>query len=84
MSTCTPDSQGYCAVKTLDTVTKHVCPRGSTWLGYFSGERDYDIYYNNAYLSSATQTLTGACDIGTESSWDPAEPAVTYNDPNLP
>lgn len=83
-STCTPDSQGYCAVATLNTVMKYICPHGYNWSAYFSGERDYDIYYNNAYISSATETVTGDCTNGTNISWDPAEPAVTYNDLNLP
>ena len=84
-SVCTPDSYGYCYVKTSDTVHGvHCSPHYTVWL-YLVGSRVYEVYQGDTDLGTYTDTYSGDCNSGTSDSWgDTGDPAVVYNDPNLP
>ena len=87
-SGCAPDSDGYCALLASSTVT------GSCTLGTVNGKpitghnesNVYEVFEGSGgsviYLTSATRN-TKVCG-GVSTTWSPANPAVTYNDPNLP
>jgi hypothetical protein len=80
---CTPDSYGYCEVRTYYNVTLSHCPKGGDVVGYPAGEADYEVYDSTSDLGTFKQLFYGDCQNGGESSWDPGEPAVVFSDPNL-
>lgn len=91
---CTADSSGLCAVNTTnenlqrcyvevwDSMLQDYVPRPRP---YYS-QSVYAVYRSTSLQSLATRTITkdqDGCAI-TSTSWSPAEPRVTYNDPYLP
>jgi hypothetical protein len=80
---CTPDSYGYCEVRTYDNVTLSHCPKGGSIIGYPAGEADYEVYDSTSDLGTYRKLYSGDCVNGGQINWDPGEPAVVYSDPNL-
>ena len=91
---CTADSYGLCALNTakVDLQTCYVTVWDSKIQDYIQQPRPYyaqyvyAVYRSTSLQSLATETITknqDGCAI-TNTSWSPAEPRVTYNDPNLP
>ncbi len=86
-SPCTADSHGYCAVLMNQGTGKCGTPR----IGFdtYPTFETFDIFKQGAMLElqeSATETnkITDLRSCNYTTSWSPAAPSVTFNDPSLP
>ncbi len=92
---CTPDSDGYCAV-VMNQVVNSTCTKvietknGPVAYTITKYNTTYDTFKKSVMLElqgTATEyqsvPSSGSC-LMTTITWAPADPRVTYNDPNLP
>ena len=78
---CTPDSYGYCYVRTYHGVVQQHCDAG----GYSTTTTNkYEVYNSTTDLGLYTQLISTNCDGIEATGWHPGDPAVIYSDPNLP
>lgn len=92
-SPCTPDAQSYCWVNQSSTLHEQ-CDTGSKNLHggeiYVYAYTEKDFIFKETSLLELQETATDTQDVPSRAPctitnhWSPAEPKVTYNDPNLP
>lgn len=82
MSTCTPDSYGYCLALVSQELDPGVCgPHGFQ----YTIETDSDqLYYNNTFQGYYTYSNSGSSGCPPAMQWSPQDPATATGDPDLP
>lgn len=87
---CTLDAKGYCA-SVVSFVRGYGCDTGVTNphgvpIIVYGRTETYDIWSASGVIETATEkvTLPPSAPCTQTITWSPANPAVTYNDPNLP
>lgn len=83
---CQPDSYGFCYTTLGTTSTRTSCYNSSGQLVWiFPQTTTYRVIDPNGNPTDYAKTVTPACgNAQAYTTWDPADPAVVDQDPNLP
>jgi hypothetical protein len=82
MSTCTPDSYGYCLALVSQDQEPGVC--GPHGFQYTVETDSYQLYCNNTFQHYYTYSNSGGTGCPPAMKWSPQDPATATGDPNLP